>query len=140
MPDWPKCVNCKRPYDPDDPDVPGVCMNCGLPGARRVCRRCRGSMDGRPRQARYCSDRCQRAAFVLRRRWQREEDEYYLHRHKLPHGVVPPMPTRDGRYPRQCKSCGKTFYPWRYGARYCSNACKQKAYRRRAGLRKAGAG
>ena len=30
-----------------------------------------------------------------------------------------------------CKSCGTTFTPKRSGAVYCSNACRQKAYRER---------
>lgn len=30
-----------------------------------------------------------------------------------------------------CKSCGNTFTPQRAGAVYCSNACRQKAYRGR---------
>ena len=30
-----------------------------------------------------------------------------------------------------CKSCGNTFTPKRTGAVYCSNACRQKAYRSR---------
>ena len=30
-----------------------------------------------------------------------------------------------------CKNCGNTFTPRRSGAVYCSNACRQKAYRER---------
>lgn len=30
-----------------------------------------------------------------------------------------------------CEECGKVFVPQRAGARYCSTACKQKAYRTR---------
>ena len=30
-----------------------------------------------------------------------------------------------------CKSCGEAFTPQRAGAVYCSNACRQKAYRGR---------
>ena len=30
-----------------------------------------------------------------------------------------------------CECCGKEFTPARYGAKYCSNACRQKAYRNR---------
>lgn len=30
-----------------------------------------------------------------------------------------------------CKCCGNTFTPKRAGASYCSNACRQKAYRER---------
>jgi hypothetical protein len=32
---------------------------------------------------------------------------------------------------RKCDSCGKSFKPSRVDARYCSSACRQKAYRRR---------
>ena len=30
---------------------------------------------------------------------------------------------------RKCACCGKEFTPMRVDAKYCSNACKQKAYR-----------
>ena len=33
-----------------------------------------------------------------------------------------------------CGECGKTFVPKRAGAKYCSSACKQKAYRLRKQL------
>jgi hypothetical protein len=32
---------------------------------------------------------------------------------------------------RPCAVCGTEFRPWRGDARYCSNACRQKAYRGR---------
>ncbi len=34
---------------------------------------------------------------------------------------------------RECAACNKTFEPVRADARYCSNACRQKAHRRRQG-------
>jgi hypothetical protein len=34
--------------------------------------------------------------------------------------------------PQPCVLCGASFKPRRSDARYCSAACKQKAYRRRA--------
>jgi len=33
---------------------------------------------------------------------------------------------------KQCAECGETFTPKRTDSRYCSAACKQKAYRRKA--------
>ena len=38
---------------------------------------------------------------------------------------------RQGRAGRDCESCGDTFTPPRSDARYCSPACRQKAYRER---------
>jgi hypothetical protein len=35
------------------------------------------------------------------------------------------------RTPRECADCGQTFQPRRVDARYCSDACRQKAYRER---------
>jgi hypothetical protein len=35
--------------------------------------------------------------------------------------------------PTSCAGCGETFTPKRSDARYCSAACKQRAYRRRNG-------
>lgn len=37
--------------------------------------------------------------------------------------------------PATCKSCGDTFTPARSDSRYCSNACRQHAYRARKALR-----
>lgn len=34
-------------------------------------------------------------------------------------------------YHRACKVCGASFKVWDARRRYCSNACRQKAYRRR---------
>ena len=36
---------------------------------------------------------------------------------------------REARQDRLCKCCGKAFTPKRSDAVYCSNACRQKAYR-----------
>ena len=33
--------------------------------------------------------------------------------------------------PRDCEACGEPFAPTRADARYCSNACRQDAYRER---------
>jgi len=35
------------------------------------------------------------------------------------------------RRSRDCQVCGKAFEPHRAGAQYCSDACRQRAYRRR---------
>jgi hypothetical protein len=40
----------------------------------------------------------------------------------------------DVRGTRQCDSCGETFDPTRTDARYCSNACRQRAHRRRTAV------
>ena len=37
----------------------------------------------------------------------------------------------DARADTECLTCGALFTPKRAGARYCSNACRQKAYRDR---------
>ena len=34
--------------------------------------------------------------------------------------------------PRECEQCSETFEPTRSDARYCSSACRQRAYRQRA--------
>jgi hypothetical protein len=38
---------------------------------------------------------------------------------------------RAARGPRPCAECGEVFTPPRPNASYCSNGCRQKAYRRR---------
>ena len=40
------------------------------------------------------------------------------------------LPTRPATGPA-CADCGRTFRPRRADARYCSGACRQRAYRRR---------
>ena len=37
---------------------------------------------------------------------------------------------REARKDRVCKACGKVFTPTRSDGIYCSNACRQKAYRK----------
>ena len=37
----------------------------------------------------------------------------------------------EARADTECLACGALFTPKRIGARYCSNACRQKAYRER---------
>ena len=37
----------------------------------------------------------------------------------------------DARADTECLTCGTLFTPKRSGAHYCSNACRQKAYRER---------
>ncbi len=38
---------------------------------------------------------------------------------------------RGAANPRVCEACGEEFQPKRFDARYCSPACRQKAYRER---------
>lgn len=38
---------------------------------------------------------------------------------------------------RNCEECGRKFTPTRSDARFCSNACRQKSYRRQAAKRAA---
>src|SRR5262249_7721198 len=40
---------------------------------------------------------------------------------------------RDRRGTHDCQMCGETFEPTRTDAKFCSAACKQKAYRKRYG-------
>ena len=54
-----------------------------------------------------CSSRCARRALADRRRVDRDA--------------------------RECAECGKAFDPGRVDARFCSNACRQRAYRKRGG-------
>lgn len=72
------------------------------------CRQCQRMFIG-PIQRRYCSYECGEATRAGRR------DR-----------------TRD-RTARPCDVCGDTFTPPRSDGRYCSGACRQRAYRRRGG-------
>ena len=90
-----------------------------IPEPPHCCRTC-GRMF-RAARAAYCSDRCENAGRTDRQRAARE-------------GL---------RSRRQCSACGEFFAAPRGDARYCSPACRQKAYRERksaqAATRAAGA-
>lgn len=78
-----------------------------IPAPPRTCRTC-----GRLFYAcatRWCSDRCENAERTERRREAREQ----------------------ARSRHWCRECGERFTPPRADARYCSPACRQKAYRKR---------
>ena len=82
-------------------DLPRCCSQCARPVY----------VDSLPRKARYfvCGAECRRAA------------------HKASYRRMhPPIP----RVERQCL-CGRTFTPKRNEAKFCSVACKQRAYRAR---------
>lgn len=92
-----------------------VPWECPGPRGRRThldyqhwCDRC-----GRPflgaLARRYCSDACGELTRASRRDRSRDRDA------------------------RACETCGDTFTPPRSDGRYCSSACRQKAYRRRKG-------
>lgn len=38
---------------------------------------------------------------------------------------------REGFHIQPCRQCGEWFCSVRYGAKFCSNACRQAAYRER---------
>ena len=88
---------------------PKPCEKCGRPV---IC-------DMRRKLSKYvvCSDGCRRAVY----------------------GAVARARRRSLVEPRSCALCGAAFRPKRSHARYCSAACKQKAFRRRGapGVRRA---
>ena len=138
------CQKCKRLLAPDEPVwhyrrsfYPGSYSKGETGIVFNVCRKCcerEGWLDeerlwlkpqpceqcGRPlhwnrRQlhVKYhvCSYEC------ARRIWAKNRGPHYL----------PVM-----HEPRACAECGQSFYPKRTDARFCSPACKQRAYRKRS--------
>jgi hypothetical protein len=81
------------------------------------CLRCGGSflLRGPGYYARYCSRECQQADRNGRRAEQREQERQ-----------------RRDREPIMCAQCGNPVPPERSTRRYCSDACRQRAYRQRA--------
>ena len=110
------CIPCVKERRKSNPLTADLWLPWGGWGARAAgrtredyqhrCLRC-----GRPfygaMARRYCTDECGELA----RRERRDR-------------------TRD-RIARPCDACGDTFTPPRSDGRYCSSACRQKAYRRR---------
>lgn len=77
------------------------CENCGRPVHQEYNRRIYLYT--------FCCSTCERAVRVAEARERRT----------------------DARDTRQCRTCGETFEPTRTDARFCSSACRQRAYRRR---------
>jgi endogenous inhibitor of DNA gyrase (YacG/DUF329 family) len=129
------CAACRRDIRPDEPVWrEGLSLGPGFFGGHRrtvapVCEQCKSeytsfwgarSCDGcgRPvhneingvdRKYTFCSESCQKVAKSKIARDSRSQ----------------------ARAHRDCESCGKLFEPSRDDARFCSVACKQRAYRRR---------
>jgi hypothetical protein len=88
----------------------GECGGCGRPVHQT---------EYRDRARAYCCQRCEKDIEAARQRQHRTE----------------------ARGPsRQCVECDETFEPQRADVRYCSNACRQKAYRKRVTLNERGVG
>ncbi len=81
---------------------PVPCSNCAYPVKTDTSRE--------PTQSVTCGPECQRLAYNARARQRREWRRTAL----------------------TCETCGDQFRPKRTDARYCSSACRQKAYRRRS--------
>lgn len=105
---WANCPRCAA----------GQSFLCGWRYARKDrCRRCgrwRYRNVGWPHD--YCTTECARAADLDRRRNIRRRDARIR------------ASIRDSR---SCQQCDATFIPSRSDARYCSPACRQRAYRQR---------
>jgi len=127
------CAQCHRDIGSEEPvwrSINGVsCKNCVSDAWRRVGQKpCEGcsratvhSGYGRPfvyepglgrTQRTFCCKRCQEG-FYRRRRKERLSDERL----------------KDG--PRRCEHCEEILDGQRSDSRYCSNACRQRAYRSR---------
>jgi hypothetical protein len=126
-----KCTRCQRGMTADEPAYhlfisaevyphrQMCCTGCAEAYPTRwlpplPCHRCsRLVYRGRPLRRgvtrTYCSDQCGQHVY----------NALYRQRHPRP------------RLEHQC-ACGKTFTPQRRNARFCSDACRQRAYRERA--------
>ena len=74
----------------------------------KICEFCGCAFQAADRRQVYCSVRCRTAAFIARRKEQREAARR-----------------------KACLVCGKPFQAKNKRAAYCSTACKLKAYRQR---------
>jgi hypothetical protein len=98
----PVCSSCVSKYDGLSPRFsPGPCDGCG-----RVVH---NLYSGPDRSLWFCSEVCQAKARAAQGRERR----------------------REARDSQTCEGCAKTFNPTRMDARFCSVACKQRAYRQR---------
>lgn len=103
----PLCRRC-RPVGPEPWQAwswdrgPEPCQTCSRPVLNQVTRRVRRHT--------FCSDTC--------------EKEYHIQRQAAER-------RRKADLEKRCPVCEEDFTAGRSDARYCSNACKQRAYRRR---------
>lgn len=88
----------------------------------KACPVCQRYFAARRADAKYCSDACRQVAHRRRHRPTRGQRARQTYDTK-----------KAQTYKRTCDHCGRTFYPdGTQGAMiYCSNACKQAAYRAR---------
>lgn len=102
----PICMPCARSsWNPESPDGKTSALHHGADGVTSTCEVCNQLVVLQPDKRRKvvtCSDRCRLSRYKTKR---------------VPSSVT-------------CDVCGKTFAA-RAGARYCSPACRQKAYRDR---------
>jgi hypothetical protein len=81
--------------------LPCPCEGCGRPVHQQA--------DARFRYHLFCCEKCEQAARATAARQRRS----------------------DARGTRSCETCGETFEPTRADSRFCSSACRQRAYRNR---------
>lgn len=90
------------------------------------CEQCGGPI--KKERSKFCSDACRQKAY--RRRLDPQTGTYERQKERIRNGV---MTKADTTLKSVCAQCGLDFY--RTGTQvlveYCSNACKQKAYRAR---------
>jgi hypothetical protein len=87
----------------------------------RTCVICRGTFEAQA-GALYCSRRCRSRAYYQRRGEQiRARSRAWRWARQPPHAPAP----------QACAACGQVFMPQAARARYCSHACRQRAYRQR---------
>lgn len=98
-------------------------------GQTTACLACGPSLEGERHGEDFWAGHCTCGRQVLRER--RNASAFYCcDRHEWSDRNktrAKPAPKR-----RHCDTCGKSFVPEKESARYCSNACRQRAYRARA--------
>jgi predicted nucleic acid-binding Zn ribbon protein len=94
-----------------------------MTGSLRSCVYCGVAFAGTAR-ALYCSQRCKNRVYDERHREQRRAyARQWYRRQPRPPGTAPP--------PRTCAQCGQAFTPGKTWGRYCSDTCRQRAFRQR---------
>jgi hypothetical protein len=89
----------------------------------RACVHCGVAFLGTER-ARYCSTTCHHRAYDASHREQRHA---YTRQWRLQH----PRPRQPVPLPRPCAQCGEVFTPRISRGRYCSGACRSRAFQQR---------
>jgi hypothetical protein len=136
-----KCEHCRAVFESLGLRLCSVCSKSSSGIRVRCCEECGASLPPTGRKSRrFCSDACRQK---VRRREPSVTDFVTLTPREVPRIPEPSVSVtapkaeqglsdpkiRNAPSPTRCPACERSFQPARKNAKYCSDACRQRAYR-----------